>query len=31
LIETAKRLGISTEGKTKAQISDEIVRMKTSA
>lgn len=25
LIETAKKLGISTEGKTKAQISDEIV------
>jgi len=31
LIETAKRLGISTEGKTKAQISDEIVKAKTSA
>jgi len=25
LIETAKKLGISTEGKTRAQISDEIV------
>jgi len=25
LLETAKKLGISTEGKTKAQISDEIV------
>lgn len=28
LIETAKKLGISTEGKTKAQISDEIVKAK---
>jgi len=30
LIETAKKLGISTEGKTSAQISDEIVKAKTS-
>ena len=28
LIETAKKLGVSTEGKTKAQISDEIVKAK---
>ena len=31
LVETAKKLGISTEGKTKEQISDEIVKAKTSA
>lgn len=31
LIETARKLGISTEGKTVAQISDEIVKAKTSA
>ncbi len=31
LIETAKKLGISTEGKTKAQISDEIVKAKNAA
>ncbi len=31
LIETAKKLGISTEGKTKAQISEEIVKAKTPA
>jgi sec-independent protein translocase protein TatA len=31
LIETAKELGISTEGKTSAQISDEIVKARTSA
>jgi sec-independent protein translocase protein TatA len=30
LIETAKKLGISTEGKTKAQISDEILKLKSS-
>jgi len=30
LIETAKRLGISTDEETKAQISDEIVKAKTS-
>ena len=30
IIETAKKLGISTEGKTKAQISDEIVKLKSS-
>lgn len=30
LIETAKKLGISTEGKTRAQISDEIVKAKSS-
>jgi len=30
LIETGKRLGISTEEETKAQISDEIVKAKTS-
>ncbi len=30
LIETAKKLGISTEGKTRAQISDEIVKLKSS-
>lgn len=30
LVETAKKLGISTEGKTKEQISDEIVKAKTS-
>jgi hypothetical protein len=31
LIETAKKLGIPTEGKTKAQISDEIVKAKSAA
>ena len=31
LIETARKLGISTEGKTGAQISDEIVKAKISA
>lgn len=31
LIETAKKLGISTEGKTKAQISEEIVKAKSAA
>jgi len=31
LIETAKKLGISTEGKTRAQISDEIVKAKSSS
>lgn len=31
LIETAKKLSISTEGKTSEQISDEIVKAKTSA
>lgn len=31
LIETAKRLGIPTEGKTREQISDDIVKAKTSA
>jgi sec-independent protein translocase protein TatA len=31
LIETAKKLGISTEGKTKAQISEEIVKAKSTA
>ena len=31
LIENAKKLGISTEGKTSEQISDEIVKAKTSA
>jgi len=30
LIETAKKLGISTEGKTREQISDEIVKAKSS-
>jgi len=31
LIETAKKLGISTEGKTRQQISDEIVKAKSAA
>ncbi len=31
LIETAKKLGISTEGKTRAEISEEIVKAKTAA
>ena len=31
LIETAKKLGISTEGKTKEQISEEILKAKGSA
>jgi len=31
LIETAKKLGIPTEGKTREQISDDIVKAKTSS